>query len=63
MRWFFFDRVPVKDDVWILLVLFVVFPVFEWFYAPIAETRAIRAKRAIRIEAKLDYLLSKNLME
>jgi hypothetical protein len=62
VRWFFFDRVPSKEDAWVL-VLFVVLPVFEKFYSPIEAARAMRAKRAIRIEAKLDYLLGKHSAE
>lgn len=61
-RWFFFDRVPVKDDAWVLILL-VVFPTFEKFYSPIEAGRTMQAKRAIRIEAKLDYLLDRHSLE
>lgn len=63
VRWFFFNQVPAKGDVWILLMLIAAFPIFERLYAPVEEARAMRAKRAIRIEAKLDYLLSRNSLE
>jgi hypothetical protein len=63
VRWFFFDQIPAKGDIGILLILIVVFPIVERLYAPVAEARAMRAKRAIRIEAKLDYLLSRHSLE
>lgn len=61
--WFFFARVPAKGDLWGLLIMIVAFPVFDRFYTPIAEARAMQAKRAIRIEAKLDYLLGRHSEE
>ena len=60
VRWFFFAQIPVKDELWGLLILIVAFPILDRVFTPMAEARAMQAKRAIRIEAKLDYLLHKH---
>jgi len=59
-KWFFFDRAISADEMWMLLVLIVVFPILDRIFTPMLEVRTMQAKRAIRIEEKLDYLLSKH---
>ena len=63
VRWFFFNQVPAKGDLWGLLILVVAFPVLDRVFTPMSEARAMQAKRSIRIEAKLDYLLSRHSEE
>ena len=63
VSWLFFGHVPDKGEVWGALLLIVAYPLVERFYTPIEVARAMREKRAIRIEAKLDYLLSRHSEE
>jgi hypothetical protein len=63
VKWFFFGRAVSKEELWGLLILIVVFPILDRVFTPMMEARTMQAKRAIRIEAKLDYLLSKHSEE
>ena len=57
--WVFFASPPTKDDLWIA-ILTVAFPFLaEQVYGPIRELKQMQAKRAIRIEMKLDAIAAK----
>ena len=57
IRWIFFASPPSRGDLWWLLFAAVGIPIGERIVGPLMQARKIRAKRAIRIEMKLDALL------
>lgn len=57
VRWLFFASPPRRDDLWWLLFVAVGIPIGERIVGPLRQARELRAKRAIRIEMKLDALL------
>jgi hypothetical protein len=57
IKWLFFASPPTRDDLWWVLWVVVGVPICERIVGPMREARELRAKRAIRIEMKLDALL------